>query len=193
MTYMGEIFDAYLLNTVVFTNSMMFRKSVLQKTGLQDVQFGFFHDLEFALRICKYYPVGFIDVPTYKLRYHPEQVSTLASSNRSRVAVQLQSDLLKVTEFHGKQDSNYYTANKKKIDRQLARLSRAVAVPLMGHNGNDSRAREYLKKCRLYGHPEYLLWGLSYMPHFIRRMVFKFLAVRKSITTRFRLLMRPTE
>ncbi len=169
---------------------MMFRKSVLQKTGLQDIQFGFFHDLEFALRICKYYKVGFIDIPTYKLRYHPEQVSTLASPNSSQVAVQLQNDLLKVTEFHGKRDNNYYTANKKKIDRQLARLSRAVAVPLMGYNGNDRQAREYLEKCKLYGHPEYLLWGLSYMPHFIRRILFKYLSIQKNIRTKFRLSMK---
>jgi hypothetical protein len=172
---------------------MMFRKDILQQTGLQSTEFGFFHDLEFALRICKYYPVGFIDIPTYKLRYHPEQVSTLDIPNRSRVAVQLQNDLLRVTEFHGKRDQAYYAKNKARVDKQLARLSRAVAIPLMGYGGDNIGARQYLQKCKLHNHPEHFLFVLTYMPHIIRRIGLKLLAIRKDLITRLRLFSRTSD
>lgn len=182
--YLGDIFESYLYNTVVFTNSMMFRKSLLSKTGFQSTDFGFFHDLEFALRICKHHKVGFIDIPTYKLRYHPEQISTLNAPNSAEIAVKLQTHLLKVTEFHGKKDKTYYKLNKLRVDRQLAKLSRAIAIPLMDYTGDDSLAREYLSKSKQYGKPEYFLLLLSYMPHFVRRIVFKIIDIKKVILGR---------
>ena len=191
--YMGHIYDAYLYNTVVFTNSMMFRRSLLAEIGLQSTQFGFFHDLEFALRVCKQGPVGFIDIPTYKLRYHPGQVSTLDSPKRPEVATRLQNDLLKVTETHTKNDTGYYLKNLSRVNQQLAKLARSVAIPLMGYAGDDKRAREYLAKCKAFGHPERLLWTLSYMPHIVRRIAFKLMEMKKSVLTSIRLKLRHRE
>ena len=188
--YIGHIYDAYLYNTVVFTNSIMFRRSILTDIGLQSTEFGFFHDLEFVLRICKQGLVGFIDLPTYKLRYHPGQVSTLNAPNGPEIAARLQNDLLKVTETHIKSDEEYYSNNMSKANRQLAKLARSVAIPLMDYTGDDKRARGYLLKCKEYGHPERLLWILTYLPHFIRRLTFKLMEIKKSMVTRIRLQFR---
>jgi len=185
--YIGEIFENYLYNTIIFTNSMMYRKSVQDEIGLQNPDFGFFHDLEYALRICKHYPVGFIDIPTYKLRYHATQISTLDRKNATETAAKLQSDLLKVTEYYGKKDTNYYNKYRKKVDRQLARLARSVAIPLMDYCGNDNKARNYLDMCKSYGHPEYFLWTLTYLPHLLRRVAFKLASIKKSFIIRNRI------
>jgi len=186
-SYIGEIFENYLYNTIIFTNSMMYRKSVQDEIGLQNPDFGFFHDLEYALRICKHYSIGFIDIPTYKLRYHPTQISTLDRKNATQTAAKLQSDLLKVTEYYGKKDTKYYNKNRKKVDRQLARLARSVAIPLMDYSGDDDKARDYLNMCKSYGHPEHFLWILSYLPHLLRRVAFKIVSVKKSFIIRNRI------
>jgi hypothetical protein len=54
----------------------MIRRDVLGRIGLQDESF------RFALRICHDYEVCFLDVPTYKLRYHEDQVSSTTSPLR---------------------------------------------------------------------------------------------------------------
>jgi hypothetical protein len=169
---------------------MMFRRAVLADIGLQSTEFGFFHDLEFALRICKQGAVGFIDIPTYKLRYHPGQVSTLDTPRKPEIASRLQNDLLKVTEAHTKNDAGYYRQNLPKVNQQLAKLARSVAMPLMGYNGDDKRAREYLAKCKAFGHPERALWILSYMPHIVRRIAFKLMEIKKSLITGIRLRLK---
>jgi hypothetical protein len=182
--YFGHIFNTYLLKTVVFTPSIMFRRAVLKSVGLQEPKFGFFHDLEFVLRICKHYRVAFIDIPIYKLRYHAGQISTTKGERGARNAIKKQRDLLQVLKDHGLRDKDYYQQHRKAIDRQLARLHRAVAIPLLSYSQGSShqnkhypkRARKYLQKCSALGQPECYLWLLSFLPHFWRRL--GFLALR---------------
>lgn len=190
----GEIYEDYLFNTVVFTNSMMFRRDLLEKTGLQQKKFGMFHDLEFALRLCRQAKVAFMDVPTYKLRYHPEQISTTQKSKGELVAIKIQRDLLRVTKYHAKHDQEFYSRNRARVDRQLARLCRAVAVPLLSYDDGrqltyrnySKRARRYLASCGAYGQNEPLLLTLSFAPHLLRRIAFKLLAVRDSLRERLK-------
>lgn len=176
--YFGHIFHAYLLNTVVFTNSIMFRARVLEKVGLQEPRFGLFHDLEFVLRMCRHYPVVFIDAPTYKLRYHAGQISTTIGPERGRIAIRKQRDLLRVFKAHRDADADNDYSHKSLMDSQLARLLRSVAVPMLsfdqGRPHEDRyyprRARKYLRRCAALGYPEPLLWLLSFAPHFGRRV-----------------------
>jgi glycosyltransferase involved in cell wall biosynthesis len=192
--YYGNIFEAYLFNTVVFTNSMMFRRDLLTEVGMQQPKFGLFHDLEFALRLCKHTKVAFIDIPTYKLRYHPQQISTTNKQHGELVAIKKQRDLLRVTKFHGKNDPAFYSRNKDHIDQQLSILCRAVALPLLAYAGNSKhadkyfpkRARQYLAKSNAYGRAEYLLYVLSYAPHLVRRIAFKLMAMANTFKVRFR-------
>jgi glycosyltransferase involved in cell wall biosynthesis len=176
--YLGNIYDAYLMNTVVFTNTIMFRREVLQRVGLEEPRFGLFYDLEFVLRICKHYRVAFLDIPTYKLRYHPGQISTTVGPERGRIALKKQRDLLRVLAAHRIDDRDYYFAHKASMDRQQARLCRAVAVLMMSLDRGNAhedryyprRARMFLGRCAALGHPEWFLWLLTFAPHALRRV-----------------------
>lgn len=179
--YRGELFDAYLFDTIVFTNSMMFRRSLLASVGLQNTYFGHFHDLEFALRICKAGKVAFIDNPTYKLRYHPGQVSGSAGASGALNAVKLQRGLLRVARVHGLRDRAYYAANRERVDALIARLCGAAAVPLIAYGGPERhsrkyfprRARRYLQWSARHGQPMRVLRVVSYLPELLKRGYFR--------------------
>lgn len=186
--YFGDLYERYLFDTVVFTNSMMFRRSLLEQVGLQQKRFGMFHDLEFALRLCRAAPAAFIDVPTYKLRYHGDQISTTRKPQGGRVAIRIQRDLLRVARHHLRRDPEFHARNRQRAERQLARLCRAAAVPLMTYDGGSAhedrwypaRARRYLTQSRRYGRPEPLLMALTYMPHLPRRIAFRLLSLARA-------------
>lgn len=183
--YRGDLFDAYLFDTIVFTNSMMFRRSLLERVGPQDAYFGHFHDLEFALRICKAGPVAFLDNPTYRLRYHPGQVSATARGEGGLNAVKLQRGLLRVARVHGLEDRAYYARNRERVDALIARLCRAAAVPLIAYGGPGRhrrkyfprRARRYLRWGARHGHPYTMLRLVSYLPTLAKRVYFRLLAL----------------
>jgi len=183
----GDLYQHYLFSTVVFTNSMMFRRALLARSGLQLKRFGMFHDLEFALRLCREAPTAFIDVPTYKLRYHTGQISTTRRPQGGKVAIRIQRDLLRVARHHLLQDRAYHRRNRRRVDSQIARLCRAAAVPLMSYDaGTDHenrwypvRARRYLERSALHGERQALLYALTYAPHFVRRIAFKLLGQRR--------------
>lgn len=177
----GDIYEKYLFDTVVFTNSMMFRRELLQRVGPQDPYFGHFHDLEFALRVCRTGTVAFLDVPTYKLRYHPGQVSAIAGTRRDLNAAKLQRGLLRVARRHALGDAAYYRANRARVDAHIARLCRAAAVPLMAYGGTDRhrrkyfprRARQYLRFGARHGAPAHLLRLVTYLPTAGKRVFFR--------------------
>jgi glycosyltransferase involved in cell wall biosynthesis len=185
--YVGNIYEQYLFNTLVFTSSMMFRRSLLARTGLQQKRFGMFHDLEFALRLCREAPTAFIDVPMYKLRYHEGQISTTRRPAGGKVAIRIQRDLLRVARHYLLQDRDYYAGNRRRVDSQIARLCRAAAVPLMSYDaGTDHesrwypvRARRYLEKSRAHGERHALLYALTYAPHIVRRIAFRLLGAER--------------
>src|SRR3989304_3374628 len=110
--YFGNIFDACLLNTIVFTNSMMFRRDSPPEVGWQNESFPFFEEMEFVLRICRQHNVAFLDIPTYKLRYHPGQISSTATRKESMVAIKTQQYLLRAVKKHAFMDPNYYESHR---------------------------------------------------------------------------------
>jgi glycosyltransferase involved in cell wall biosynthesis len=179
--YTGNIFDRYLTNIVVFTNSMMFRRKVLDVTGMQNPRFAFFEELEFALRICRDNRVAFLDVPVYQIRYHPHQVSTTVGPRASWIMLRKQQDLLRILMEHGVHDRAYYGAHKDAIDRQVSRLCRVVAVLLLAYDRGSEhqhtyyprRARAYLRRSAQAGQPHRLLWLSSYLPRVLRRVLMK--------------------
>lgn len=177
--YRGHIFHAYLMATVVFTNSLLFRRELLDLVGLEVPRFGLFYDLEFVLRLCRQRRAVFVDVPTYKLRYHPDQVSTTSGPERGRIAIRKQQALRRVFEAHRDDDPEWARANRAAIDRQAARLCRAVAVPMLSLGGRPHeersyprRARRYLARAAALGHPDRYLWALSFAPPLVRRVAF---------------------
>lgn len=179
--WFGELYEPYLYNTVVFTNSMVFRRALLEQVGLQDSRYGLFHDLEFALRLCRQAPVAFVDVPTYLLRYHPGQVSGRLGPDGARLLIRKQRDLLRVFRAHTRTGRGAAAGDRSRKEQQIARLCRAVAMPLLAYDQGSAhenrhyprRARRYLQACAQAGQPERMLWALSFMPHPARRVGFR--------------------
>ena len=177
--YMGDIFDLYFQRIIVFTNSIMFRKDILDVVGLQNSEFGLFHDHEFVLRICKTFKAAFIDVPTYKLRYHNAQISESTNSDGSNVVIAKQESMLKIGEKFGVKDNEYYAENKDMVEKRMAILHKFLAVPLMTSGKEPVRARNHFEQCGYYGHPERLLQLITYFPHIARRICVKLLSKLK--------------
>ena len=175
--YLGNVFDVYLVRTILCQNSVMLRAEILPSVGERNVRVRHWQEVDFLLRICRNHRVCFADVPTYKLRYHDGQISTTARSDGKRVWMRKQQILLRVTKRHALADVAYYLRHRRTLDRHLAHLHRAVAVPMMllpAHEsrraGYGARARAYLAKCRQYGHPQRALWCLTFLPAPARRL-----------------------
>jgi glycosyltransferase involved in cell wall biosynthesis len=177
--YFGDIYAAYLKDTIVFTNSMLFRRRLLDRTGLQSRRFGHFHDLEFALRLCKAAPVGYRDTPTYKLRYHAGQVTSTTGTRAEYVAIRKQQDLLRVLRVHGSADDAPWSGPDQ-YHAALCRLAQAAAVPMIAYGGPSRhrriayprRARAYLRFARRHGGRFVALMVMSYAPAPVRRAWF---------------------
>ncbi len=183
--WFGELYEAYLFNTIVFTNSMVFRRELFQQVGAIAPHFRRFADLEFAMRLCRAAPAAFVDVPTYQLRYHPGQVSSTSGPSGTRMHLTKQRDLLRVFRFHTHPERRIPQLDQQRVDQQTARLCRAVALPMLSINEGSAhsdryyprRARRYLGACVRAGRPERLLRILSFMPHPARRVGFKLMAL----------------
>src|SRR4029078_11138767 len=134
-----------------------------------------FEELDYLVRLSRRHDILFADVPTYKLRYHHGQISPPARSDGRAVWLRKQRVLLRVMKRHILADPAYYERHRTRLDRRLADLHRAVAVPmLLAHAGtpagdrNARNARLYLRRCRQYGHPERTLMALTIVPSRMR-------------------------
>lgn len=171
--YLGYIFDQYLDVLFVFVNSLMVRREVLDSAGLHDEGLSLFDGYDLVLRIAKHSRVAFVDLPTYQLRYHVDQISTTKRSDGAAVLVAKQRQLLTIVERHGVLDEAYYQANRARVDRIMGRLHRALAVALMCHPGHESEARQHFVAGRRYGRPAHGFWILTFLPSLVRRVVMK--------------------
>jgi len=172
--YAGKVFERYYDELILATNTVMFRRSLLKNVGLQHETYRVFEDYEFLLRMVKSYKVAFIDVPTYKLRYHEDQISTVGNKpNGTEILINKYINLIEIAEHHGLNDKDYYSRNQLAVDKKLGRLNRALALTLIKTSRKTGRARQYLKGCAIYNKPEYLLWSLSLTPFIMRRIFFK--------------------
>jgi glycosyltransferase involved in cell wall biosynthesis len=190
--YVGSIFDVYLVELVVFAVSIMFRRSLLSLTGMQNPRLEYFEEREFALRLCRGQRVAFVDVPLYQHRYHPGQMSTNVGPRSQWIRIRKQQDLLHVLRMHGLRDREYYATRRDIIDHQLARLCRAVAIPMLGFTSPSAfrrrcfpaRARVYLRYAAARGHSQPLLMLASLLPPFLRRIVMKLESIARRTRAR---------
>jgi len=115
-------------------------------------------------------------VPTYKLRYHPGQVSATSGKDGRRVWLRKQQELLRLIKRQALADGRYYQQHQARLDRYLSRLHRAVAVPLMLADVPAARSRVYARRARMHlarcaqlreAYPT--LWCLTFAPGAVRR------------------------
>ena len=178
--YFGNIFDSYLVRIVLCQNSAMLRREVVEKIGQRNEHIYNYEELDYLLRLSRYHAILFADVPTYKLRYHTGQISTMARRDGMFVWIRKQRALLRVVKRHALADPAYYQRHRERLDRHLVDLYRGVAVPMMllGEGNSAGRryeryaryARLYLARCGDYGSPQRALYAMSFMPGPVRRM-----------------------
>ena len=175
--YVGNIFDTYVLNIVICQTGVLLRRAILPAVGRRNERLKYWEEVDFLLRICRQHQVCFVDVPTYKQRYHDGQISTTAGADGKYIWMRKQQALLGMVKRHALGDVAYYERRRTAVDEHLAHLHRAVAVPMMlAGTGAAStrryarRARVYLARCRRHGHHQWTLWLLSFMPGPIRRL-----------------------
>ncbi len=176
--YLGNVFDTYLLKLVLCQNSVMLRREVVAAAGERNVRVRHWQEVDYLLTITRRHEVCFADVPTYRLRYHEGQVSTTAGPDGTPVWMRKQQILLRVVKRHALADRDYYERHREPIDRHLAHLHRAVAVPMLLSRDSASRSRRYLRYARRhlrraawYGHPARALQLALFSPEPIRRFV----------------------
>lgn len=171
--YLGHIFDQYLDVLFVFVNSLMVRRAALVAAGFHDEGLSLFDGYDLVLRIAKRSRIAFVDVPTYQLRYHADQISTTKRPDGAAVLVAKQRQLLTIVERHGVLDTAYYRANKTRVDGIMARLHRALGIALMCHPGHESEARTHFSAGRRYGRPAHGFWLMTFLPSMLRRVIMK--------------------
>ncbi len=176
--YIGNVFDSYLTNIVLCQNTVMLRSEVVSAVGERNERVKHWQELDYLLRISRRHTVCFADIPTYKLRYHDGQISTTARADGTRVWMRKQQILLRVVKRQALADQAYYLAHRHRIDRHLAHLHRAAAVPmlLLGDRSPRRRrcvrtARLHLARCTIYGQPASVLLAASFAPLPIRKAV----------------------
>lgn len=176
--YHGNIFDSYLVDFVLCQNTAMLRREVVAVIGERNEHVPFYEEMDYLLRLSRHHRILFADVPTYKLRYHDGQVSTTARSDGKYVWMRKQRILLRVIKRHVMADRAYYERHRERLDRHLAHLHRAVAVPLLLLSGSPAAearygryARLYLSRCRAYGSPAHALHVASFTPGVMRRLL----------------------
>ena len=175
--YFGNIFDTYVLDIVICQTGVLLRRAIVQAVGWRNERLKYWEEVDFLLRICRQHPICFVDVPTYKQRYHDGQISTTAGADGKYIWMRKQQALLGMVKRHALGDVAYYERRRTAVDEHLAHLHRAVAVPMMlAGTGAAStrryarRARVYLARCRRHGRHQWTLWLLSFMPGPIRRL-----------------------
>ncbi len=176
--YVGDVFDRYYNELILSTNTVMFRKSVLESVGFQHEPYWLFEDYDFILRIVKSHRVAFIDAPTYKLRYHDAQISsTRKKPNGPEILIKKHINLIEIAEKYGFSDNDYYARNKAAVDKRLHWLNRSLAITLMKTRSSSRRARTHLKNCAKFNRPEHMLWLLTLAPYPMRLITFKLSAL----------------
>lgn len=171
--YLGNIFRSVYQNLIVNTTSVMFRKKILDIVGYQNEEYLLFEDLDFILRICKTSRVAFMDIPTYKHRYHSNQISSSQKKSGLETVISKQLNLLEIYEKYGLKDKCFYVQNKELVERRLATLHKALVIPLLAKGKRIKDVRFHLSRCREYGFPENKLWLLTFFPYVFQRMILK--------------------
>jgi glycosyltransferase involved in cell wall biosynthesis len=176
--YAGDVFPFVLRGSLVMSNTVLFRRSLLEKTGLQDESCRWAQDYEFVVRLCKHGRAGFLDVPTYRIRFHPGQHSlyqgAAAGGDRRKklpISIAAENVALRAVLDWGCGDPAFYAANRDWLERRVAEIHHNIGMMWLTL-GDAVKARESFEK-GLARDPGYRLnrvdWWWSYLPALPRR------------------------
>jgi glycosyltransferase involved in cell wall biosynthesis len=176
--YAGDIFRFVLRGSLVMSNTVLFRRSLLEQAGLQNEAYRYAQDYEFVVRLCKYGRAAFLDVPTYRIRFHPGQHSLYQGARalgdrRKKLPIEIAAEnvALRAVLDWGCGDPGYYAANRAWLDRRVAEVHHNIGM-LWLTLGDPVKARESFEDGRARD-PGYRLnrvdWWWSYAPSLVRR------------------------
>jgi glycosyltransferase involved in cell wall biosynthesis len=151
--YIGNIFEQVLLEPIIPSNTVLFPKSILSKVGYQDETIHSGQDYHFVAGICKYYSVAFLNVPTYVIMHHKDQLTKHHYyTGKKQVMAQIKETelMLKVTNKWAYEDKGYYRYHKEKIDSRLSALYCRLGKKWLQY-GDIPKARECLQYCKGFG------------------------------------------
>ncbi len=173
--YIGNLFDYVLQGPLVMTNTVLFPKEILTEVGYQNEKYRLGEEYEHITRICKKYKVGFLNIPTYSLRYHKEQISKVKvprSKAKVMAEIGMEKVFLQTVLDLGCDDKDYYRQNHEWLNPRVASLYHCLGEKMLeiGHAGE---ARQYFLK----GHSiaptwrkNIVSWIMSFLPSIIRRL-----------------------
>jgi glycosyltransferase involved in cell wall biosynthesis len=162
--FTGNIFRFVIQGTLIPTNTMLFRREVLDEVGLQNESYHLGEDYEFAVRICKKYRVAFIDTPTYVHCLHGQQVNPFVnqgSFDRRKLflkKIEGSRVLLQAVLDWGRADPDFYPLHRREVDARVSELCRQV-LEYWTELGDGAEQRKVLRE--LYGYEGNLGYFLS--------------------------------
>ena len=146
--YSGNIFKYALLGTLIMSNTVLFKRNLLDVIGFQDQRFKYGEDYNFVTRICKHSNVGFIDIPTYKLYYHDGQMTRFVtkkhSADRNKKIIEGYNTILKTVEEQAFDDKEYYQIHTLEVNARIAELKKDIGYMLY-NCGEYAKAIKYIR------------------------------------------------
>ena len=174
--YSGNVFKSILQGPILISNTAIFRREILQEVGYQNETYANAQEYEMMVRICKRFPVAFLDKPTYVYCYHGDQISMVnqAKTKKTLLAqIRAEKTFLQAVLDWGYADPDYYVENRIWLDRTVAEKYLCLGEKWLEY-GDSRKARECFSKGRvvdpaLKDNRRYF-W-LSFLPQIARRGV----------------------
>jgi glycosyltransferase involved in cell wall biosynthesis len=176
--YEGDIFAFVLRGSLVMSTTVLFRRELLDRVGLQNESYRYAQDYEFVVRLCKHGRAAFLDVPTYLIRYHEGQHSMYQGAGargrrRARLPIEIAAETvaLRAVLDWGCGDPEYHEANRGWLDRRVAEVHHNIGL-LWLSLGDAAKARESFRAgIERYApyRPNRVDWWWSFVPSLPRR------------------------
>jgi glycosyltransferase involved in cell wall biosynthesis len=147
--YIGNPFTAMLQDTLICTTTILLRKEVIDSIGLQNEEFRFLEEYDFVLRIAKHFQIGFLNVPTYVLRYHANSMSGFLGSRiktkeQLLLMIEMEYNRLNSLNQWACDDKVYHDKNRRAVEVRMAD-SYHIIGKLWLEYGNSEKARHYFR------------------------------------------------
>jgi glycosyltransferase involved in cell wall biosynthesis len=149
--YTGDIFKHVIIEPIIPSNTLLFKREILEVVGFQDESIRSGQDYEFVVRICKYFNMAFLNFPTYKIRHHSDQLSKSAfMQHKSLLLKEIDNISLvgSVFERYAYSDQAFYLENKEMVVKRLSELYFRTALLWLEYG--DSEKAKYWKEKSLY-------------------------------------------
>lgn len=174
--YIGQVFRCVLHGTLIMSNTVLFRRSLLEQAGYQNESYRLAEDYEWLVRACKLEAAAFLDVPTYLYRYHGDQITKLTDRGTpARIAAQIEIEttVIRTILDCGYHDAGFRAGDRGWLDRVLAGKYQYVGEKWL-ECGEPAQARRSFRLGvaheRAAG-PNRVLWLLTFFPAFLRRVL----------------------